>query len=71
MVVLLKLLLEGILSLKNVALYELNIFFYHKLILTFSICKSMKNLREKLDDNMYIVSTYHMIDIGSFCTSFY
>lgn len=31
----------------------------------------MKNLREKLDDSMYIVSTYHMIDIGNFCTSFH
>ena len=53
------------------ALYELNIFFYHKLMLTFSACKSMKTLREESDDNMYIVSTYHRIDIGGFCISFH
>lgn len=47
------------------ALYELNIFFYHKLILTFSTCKSGKNLREKSGD-MCIVSACHRIDIGGF-----
>lgn len=52
------------------ALYELNIFFYHKLMLTFSTCKSGKNLREKSGD-MCIVSACHRIDIGGFCTSFH